>query len=284
MPYDTGFAEVNGARLYYEIQGTGQPLVLIHGNVLDHRMWDDQFAEFAQHYQVLRYDARGFGRSAVPTTAQYDHADDLRVLLRTLGLHHAAILGLSMGGRIAINFALAYPEAIDALIAADAGVDGYTFEAPLLADVITEARRSGVDAARTVWQAHPLLAPASEKPEVVKRLAEMTATYSGWHWLHADPQRIPSPSALQRLATMQAPALIVVGERDLSDFHRIAEILAQRIPRAARVVLPGVGHMPNMEAPAQFNNVVLNFLDHLKLANNQAGHRSNASGSVDRVP
>ena len=260
MAYDTGFAEVNGTRLYYEIQGAGPALVLIHGNILDHRMWEDQFSHFAQRYSVLRYDARGFGRSALPPSAPYDHADDLRALLRTLGTDHAAILGLSMGGRIAVNFAIRYPEATDALIAVDAGLDGYAFERPLLADVIAQARCSGVDAARAVWQAHPLLAPASQKPKVAKQLAEMTATYTGWHWLHADPQRSPSPAAIKRLATIRAPTLIVVGERDLSDFHRIAEVLADGIPGAERVVLPGAGHFANMEAPTEFNNVVLSFL------------------------
>jgi pimeloyl-ACP methyl ester carboxylesterase len=126
--------------------------------------------------------------------------------------------------------------------------------------VIAQARRSGVDAARKVWQAHPLLAPASEKPQVAKQLAEMTATYTGWHWLHADPQESSAPAAIERLATIRAPTLIVVGERDLSDFHRIAELLASIIPRAKRVVLPGVGHIANMEAPIEFNNVVLAFL------------------------
>ncbi len=152
-----GFAEVNGTRLYYEAVGAGQLLVLIHGNALDHRMWDDQFAHFAQHYQVLRYDVRGFGQSALPTTTPYDHAEDLWLLLRALGHQHAAILGLSMGSRIAINFAVAYPNATDALIAVDAGVDGYTFpDGPLFAHVIAEARRAGLHAARTPGKPIPL--------------------------------------------------------------------------------------------------------------------------------
>jgi 3-oxoadipate enol-lactonase len=71
MQIETGFADVNGTRFYYEIAGSGHPLVLIHGNTLDTRMWDDQFEVFVQQYRVLRYDVRGFGKSAVPTTEPY---------------------------------------------------------------------------------------------------------------------------------------------------------------------------------------------------------------------
>ncbi|MCI0575581.1 MAG: alpha/beta fold hydrolase, partial [Chloroflexi bacterium] len=118
------FAEVNGTRLYYEVAGAGPPLVLIHGYTLDTRMWDDQFEAFAQHYQVIRYDLRGFGRSAMPTGESYTHHEDLKALLDHLGLARAHILGLSLGGGIAVNFALAYPEATQSLILVDTSVLG----------------------------------------------------------------------------------------------------------------------------------------------------------------
>lgn len=98
MQTQSGFAEVNGTRLYYEIAGSGRPLVLIHGMTLDTRMWDDQFEPLAAQYQVVRYDARGFGKSAVPTGESYAHTDDLKALLEYLDIAHAFILGLSMGG------------------------------------------------------------------------------------------------------------------------------------------------------------------------------------------
>ncbi len=82
-PSDAGFAEVNGARLYYEVGGAGHPLVLIHAGICDSRMWDDQWNDLAQHFQVIRYDVRGFGRSAMPT-APFAHRDDLYALLRLL--------------------------------------------------------------------------------------------------------------------------------------------------------------------------------------------------------
>jgi len=104
----SGFAEVNGTRLYYEVMGFGQPLILIHGYTLDTRMWDDQIAAFAQNYQVIRYLLRGFGKSGLPTGESYAHLQDLKALLEHLGIDQAHILGLSLGGAIAIDFAITY--------------------------------------------------------------------------------------------------------------------------------------------------------------------------------
>jgi pimeloyl-ACP methyl ester carboxylesterase len=95
----SGFADVNGARLFYEIAGGGPPLTLLHGFSLDTRMWDDQCAALAQRYRVLRYDARGFGRSAVPTAERYSHAEDLRALLGYLEIAYTALIGFSLGSR-----------------------------------------------------------------------------------------------------------------------------------------------------------------------------------------
>ncbi len=106
MQIDQGFADVNGAHLYYEIAGSGQPLVPIHGHTLDTRMWDDQFELFSQQFQVIRYDMRGYGKSVPQSHDSYAPADDLMALLKHLGLSHAHILGLSRGGGVAIDFAL----------------------------------------------------------------------------------------------------------------------------------------------------------------------------------
>jgi 3-oxoadipate enol-lactonase len=127
MQVQSGFAEVNGTRLYYEIVGRGSHLVLIHGFTLDTRMWDDQFEAFSQHYRVLRYDARGFGKSALPVQGEsYSHREDLKALLDHLKVSQAFILGLSMGGRTAISFTLEYPEVVRALIPVDAVLGGFS--------------------------------------------------------------------------------------------------------------------------------------------------------------
>lgn len=106
MQVQKEFAEVNGTCLYYEVAGSGEPLVLIHGFSLDTRMWDDQFGVFSRSYQVIRYDVRGFGRSAVPEEDSYTHADDLKRLLEYLGISTPHLLGLSMGAVLPPNMRL----------------------------------------------------------------------------------------------------------------------------------------------------------------------------------
>jgi pimeloyl-ACP methyl ester carboxylesterase len=257
------FAEVNGTRLYYEVAGSGHPLVLIHGLALDTRMWDDQFKTFAQHHQVIRYDLRGFGRSALPCSDRYSHADDLKALMAYLDIEQAAIVGLSMGGMVAIDFALAYPEATRALVSVDSGPAGFQFSPQWVASIraVRQAgQKAGVEAAKDLWRKHPLFAPAMEQEAVAARMTQMVADYSGWHWVNTDPVQYLDPPAAQRLDHIKTPTLVVLGERDLPDVHAIAEFLQQHLPQVDIVVLPGVGHMANMEDSSRFNEVVLNFL------------------------
>lgn len=263
MDAEHDFADVNGTRLYYEVAGSGMPLVLIHGFSLDTRMWDDQLAPFAGRYRVVRYDLRGFGKSMQPGDRPYAHADDLAALLAHLGIARAAIAGLSMGGEVAIDFALAYSKMTGALITVDAAVGGYQWSDAWSArarGVWRTARAEGIDDAKTRWLDMPIFTPAREQPAVGARLAMMVTDYSGWHWVNRDPHRKSEPPATERLGEIAAPTLVLLGERDAPDFHTIADDITGSVPGARKVVLPGVGHMVNMEAPEQFNEAVLGFL------------------------
>ncbi len=260
MDRQIGFAEVNGTQLYYEVAGDGHPLVLIHGFSLDTRMWDDQFELFARDYKVVRYDIRGYGKSAVPGKDGYYHADDLRALLDHLGINHAHILGLSLGGAIALEFALAYPDRIHALILVDSVLWGHNWSEESRKQDGAVWAAGSVEGARALWLAHPLFAPAMENSSAAPRLTQIVTDYSGWSWVNDDPGLLPDPMAAQRLREINAPTLIVMGERDLPDFHTIADTLQEQIPNSRTVVLPGVGHMSNMEDPEGFNKAVLSFL------------------------
>ena len=117
-----GYAEVNNTRLYYEIKGQGDPLVLIHGMNLNHTMWNTQVPEFSKHYKVIRYDLRGYGKSANPKEGEsYSNHTDLKTLLDLLNIKKTHLLGLSMGGMICQEFALRYPERLDKLVLTGTG-------------------------------------------------------------------------------------------------------------------------------------------------------------------
>lgn len=262
MKRQKDYAEVNGTRLYFEVAGSGHPMILIHGFTLDNRMWDDQFDTFALHYRVIRFDVRGFGKSALPTSESYSYAADLKALIDHLGILHAYVLGLSLGGMIAIDFALEYPEATEALILADTVLGGFQWQkfGRSLALVWGRAEKSGIQSAKEQWVSLGLFKPVREKPDVASRLMQMVSDYSGWHFGKDNPFPGLYPPAIERLDRISAPTLIIVGELDLVDFHSIAGIIKEQIPAARKVVIPNVGHLSNMENPERFNEIVLGFL------------------------
>lgn len=263
MHIESGFAEVNGTRLYYEAAGAGDALVFMHGFTLDRRMWDDQFAVFFEHYRVLRYDLRGFGKSHVPTDQPYGHEDDLKHLLDGLNIERAHVVALSLGGQVAVELALQYPERVRSLVLADSTLAGVAFSPEW--DAITGAlfetgRTQGVQAAMQAWFDHPLFAATRQNTAVWMRVAQIVGDYSGWAFVNSDPAVSPQPPAVKRLHTITHPALVLIGERDVPDFQHVADLLAKGIPNAHKALLPGVGHMSNMEDPTGFNTLTLDFL------------------------
>ncbi len=255
-------ARVNGTNIYYEVAGNGPPLVLIHGSGLDTRVWAAQVPALAQSYQVICYDRRGFGRSAMPSAERYTHAQDLKALLDHLGIAQTAILGHSTGGTVAIDFILQYPQAVQALILHSAVLRGWTFSpdfAAKLAFVRTIASLGKLEAAKQIWidmlAFHPI-EPPSGHPTVM----EITADYSGWHWLNPDPEQGVEPQGPEQLRRIQIPVLVILGEREPPDMLRIANMILQAVPHAQQVILAGAGHLSNMEAPQAYNQVVAQFL------------------------
>jgi len=262
-----GFAEVNDTRLYYEIVGKGHPLVLVHGFTCDTKVWDDQFEVFAKHFRVMRYDMRGFGKSALPTIGkEYSHTKDLKALLNQLGIDYAYIIGSSMGGRIALDFTLEYPELTKALILVDSSVGGYqgwskTFlksDESLEKKVKEKGWKAAVEDLLTKTPIFRKL--AREKPDVALRRKQIYSDYSGWHFVNTDPCCHLDPPAIGRLQEIKVPTLIIVGESDSRDFHRIATILKKKIRNSKRMTIKGAGHLPSMSAPSEFNEAVLSFL------------------------
>ena len=252
-----------GARLVYEVSGDGPAVVLVHGFGLDMRMWEPQAGPLAARFRVVRYDCRGFGASgpfdpAVP----YTHAGDLVALLDHLGIDDAVVAGLSFGGRVALQAALADPPRIRGLALLDAVLDGVPWDpesARALDEVARRVQAGGVLAGREAWLAHPLFAAACERPDLGARLAVMVAGYPGQHWLGQDPHRQTRPP-IDVLEGVAVPTLVVVGERDVPGFREMSAVLARRIPGAVYRVVADAGHMVNMEQPAAVNEMLTRFV------------------------
>ncbi|HTP08883.1 MAG TPA: alpha/beta hydrolase [Anaerolineae bacterium] len=261
MDSTTGF--FNG--LYYEIAGEGQPLVLIHGGLVNSGMWDDQFEVFAEHYRTLRYDVRGFGQSKSPTSYFSNHSD-LRDLLEHFGIERASVLGLSMGGGIAIDFTLAYPHHVAALLPVAAGLGGYhSTSNAALRDEMNAAYERGdkeraVELSLQVWTDGPYRTPDQVDRAVRERIRTMTTHTFDLPDVEQWLQRL-EPPAIDRLAEIHVPTLFIVGDKDVEDILKIGDRIIANVRGAQRAIIPNTAHHLNMEQPAEFNRIVLEFLN-----------------------
>jgi 3-oxoadipate enol-lactonase len=262
-----GILALPGARIRYEVSGAGPAIVLVHGFGLDMRMWDRQVAELATRFQVVRYDCRGFGRTgAMDYPVPYTHAGDLLALLDHLSISDALLVGLSFGGRIALQCALAAPARVRGLMLLDAVLDGVAWDensAAAMNEVASQVRVGGVAAGRAAWLAHPLFDAARKRPELAAELADMVADYPGQHWLGRDSHEAVRPAAIDALEDVAVPTHVLVGELDVPCFREMSAILADRIPLAQSTVIAGAGHMINMEAPAVVSELIVKFADGL---------------------
>lgn len=258
-----GFAAVNGTKLYYEMKGAGQAIVFIHSGGFDRRIWDDQFNAFADRFTVIRYDVRGYGKST-PPTKPYSDDEDLYQLLSFLKVRKAHLIGMSMGGRIAIDFALTHPEMVETLIPVAPSLSGYPFSAQdtmELMKIIYSIQNDDGSPAGEAWLRSPYNAVAMANPVVAERLRPIALENSRAWLIHILFPRPPFPLAIQRLSEIKAPTLLIRGDRDVPLITDIVQTLEKGIPGAKKAIIAGAGHVVNMEKPEEFNKAVLDFLE-----------------------
>ena len=260
-PQQGTFLEVDGAKLYYEECGSApQVVVLVHDGVLHSAAWDDVWPDFCKHFHTIRYDRRGYGRSAVATQGYYA-TDDLAAVLRQLKLKRVAIVGSSHGGEISINFTLDHPEIVEQLVLVGAVVGGMPYTKHFLerGDALGKPLEKGdiKGAIAAAAKDKYLIAPGNDAAK--KRMAEI---------LSANPQDLTHPElelpvkpALPRLGEIHIPTLLLVGDADIPDVHEHAGAIEAGIPRVRRVVISDAGHLMYLEKPAEFSRIVIEFLE-----------------------
>lgn len=262
----SGFADLNGAAFYYEIAGAGHPLVLIHAGICDSRMWDEQFALFAQQYRVLRYDLRGYGQTAA-VDGPFAHRADLYALLKHLGIARAHLLGCSMGGSACLDFVVEYPAMVDRLILVGSMPTGYQAHHPWPAQIadIDAALEQGDFASAAelevqIWVDGPSRTPDQVAPAIRDRVRMMNTIALQNEVLGLGQPQPLDPPAAQRLGEVQAPTLLLVGDLDQPRALEAIEFMATHLPHVRKTVITNTAHLPNMEQPEYFNDLVLNFL------------------------
>lgn len=267
----SGFVKIDKAQIYYEIAGQGTPLVMIHAGVADSRQWNNEFAFFSRSHRVMRYDMRGFGKSA-PVEGEFSHMSDLVALLDALGLHEPLILmGCSMGGGLAMDFALTQPSRAKALIMVDSGPSGLELNVPVSAKFaeVEKAFNTGdldlVSELETqIWFDGVGRTPEQVNQPMRKLLFEMNRQALAYEVMQLG-KRLPNTQvpASGRLADLRVPVLVIVGVHDTAYTLAAADYMVEKIGSARKVTIEDAAHLPNMDHPEKFRQILEIFLQGL---------------------
>lgn len=266
-----GVADVDGGEISWEAAGEGPAVTFLHPGLWDRRTWDDQFGLFSRTYRVVRYDARGYGRSSRPEPGRpYSHVRDLVAVLDAAEVDRTALVGCSMGGGIEIDVALEHPERVTALVLVAPGLGGFegTAEEEAAWEAWEAERGAAIEAAIEAGdleaaqdrRLHELWAPLGTDDPAGQRIREIA--FDNLQELTMDESGAEEldPPAAARLGEIAAPTLVLPADHDPPWHGRICEVLVEQIPNARLVQIPETDHVLNMRRPAEFNRVVLAFL------------------------
>ena len=260
---------VGDGTLYYEMAGTGTPLVLSHAAFLDSRMFDAQWETLAQHYRVIRYDMLGFGQSSAVQGPRC-RRDDLHQLLSHLGITQAHLVGCSNGGTILLDLALEQPDLALSLTMVGSTPSGFDLQGEpprYLLEMIEAMQQGDIERANElairIWLDGDTREPAMvdgklrEKALAMSRIPVAQQTF---FIADTQPARPLTPPATDRLHEVQCPTLVVAGALDHSEVLRAAAMLDEGIDDTRKIIVEDAGHVPSYEQPTAFNTLLLDFL------------------------
>jgi pimeloyl-ACP methyl ester carboxylesterase len=255
--------------VYCEVKGSGVPVLFLHQGVADCRVWDRQWISFASSYQLARCDLAGFGRSPI-SKVPIAHARDVADALGEAGVSSAAVVGGSLGGRVALELAVGRPDLVRALVLVAAALPSVDWSREVRAfgaaeddAMAAEDLHAATELNLRMWVDGPGRTAAEVDPAVRAAVAEMqlrALELQAPHWDVLDEEMLV-PDIGERLGAVQVPTLVLVGEHDVDDFQRLATRVADEIPDARLETIPGAAHVPNLEQPLAFDAVVLEFLE-----------------------
>ena len=264
-PFEIDF---DGALIRGEADGFGIPVVFLHAGVADRRMWSEQMRELAaEGYHVISYDRRGHGQTET-ADVPFNHMVDLEAVLDRLSVHAAVLVGCSMGGGLAIDFALEHPERTIGLVLVGTvvtGSHGYEMseEVEELEDAISYARERGNLDTVNRMQAHLWLdGPGSQSGRVQGRARDLFFEMNAIALNHPKLTQEEMPDdAFDNVSAITAPTFLVVGELDCPDIIAIHEDLSEEMENAFAVILEDTAPLPSLERPDLFNPLLLEFLE-----------------------
>jgi len=262
--------EINDPSIHCEIAGNGQPIVMIHAGVADSRQWNNEFHSFASRYQVIRYDMRGYGRSE-PVDGDFSHLGDLTGLLERIDVDQPLILvGCSMGGGLALDFALERPSKVKALIMVGSAPSGLEIdiEEPAKFKLVEKAYNAGdldlvAEIETQIWFDGGR-APGTVNQEMRALAYEMNRIALSHESKHLGKQQADTEvPAIERLNELRIPVLALVGAEDIPYMHAAVDYMVEHITNIRTEVIENAAHLSNMDQPARFKDIVLDFLESL---------------------
>jgi pimeloyl-ACP methyl ester carboxylesterase len=241
----------------YDVAGRGPAVVLITGSNLDRRMWERERQWLSRDRTVIRYDLRAHGQSAT-ATVPFSHVEDLISLLDELAVRQATLIGLSAGSTIALDLAIQAPERVERIVLVGPSISGYVPKErlPFASDLISALQKGDYRKAGEVLLATSVFAAPPESQELVRAMVMENDRL--WNV----PRELLKPAdrvAVDLLPQVSVPTLVLVGEKDVFQREQ-ADLLAQRVPGASMVVIPGGGHLLNLTSPDAFRSAVVAFL------------------------
>jgi 3-oxoadipate enol-lactonase len=257
-------ADLNDIRVFYRDEGAGLPVLFVHGFPLDGELWQPQLEDLASDYRMLVPDLRGFGQST-PTqrAAMEQYAEDLVALLDERGIDSAVIVGLSMGGYVALAFQRMYPERLQGIALVDTRAQPDTADAR--AGRMTTALRVKEHGTAVLADdmLEKLLSPSTyeAQPHLVETVRQMIARQRVEGVVAALHGMADRPDSRPMLGDISVPTLIVVGADDTITPRSDAHAMADAIPGAELHVVPRAAHLSNLEQPADFNGALREFLE-----------------------
>jgi len=267
-PVERGALPVNGAKLAYEVAGHGPAIVLIHAGVADMSMWDEPFRELSKHYRVLRYDLRGFGASKTQSV-KFSNRQDLLALMDHAKIGKAVVVGNSMGGIIALDFALEHPSRVAGLISLSGSISGYDVPSPAAEKAVFErdealtAKKDFEAASRleaNIWVNGPLQKEGRAPQAIWDRIHKLILHNFKSHTSEPKPIGL-KPPALGRLHELKIPVLAMAGELDESSTQSAMALLAAKAPHARLIKYPNTAHLISLERPKEFLREVIEFAE-----------------------
>ena len=248
------------------------PLLLLHAGIADSGMWEPILPRLESPRRVLAPDLRGFGSRPLPKE-EFSHVDDIVALLDAEGVERAAVVGASFGGQKSIDLALTHPDRVAALVLAAPALGGWEWSVETRAfsaeeEELLEAGQveAAADLNVRTWVDGRGRGPEAVDGAIRELVREMQLQAFG-HVLEAyaaepypEDRRLDPPAAA-RLAELAAPTLVIVGDLDMPDFPRIAARIADEAPQARVIEIAGVAHLPSLERPDLFAELVLAYLD-----------------------